>query len=125
VVTKKYRVLFLGLVGNEEAFRARMCKMGASMPTVDLMISKAPIILKGGMTLKEARLYADAVQLAGGKVNIQEQGLFEEPETMNRPLHIKPLEDFIMCPECGYKQLRERACVKCGHLFDRKTTGQA
>jgi ribosomal protein L32 len=124
-VTKKYRVLFLGLVGNEEDFKARMSKLGASMPTVDLMISKAPIILKGGMTLKEARLYADAVQFAGGKVNIQEQGLFEEPEIMNRSLHIKPLEDFIMCPECGYKQLRERACVKCGHLFDKETTGQA
>ena len=124
-MTKKYRVLFLGLVGNEEAFRARMSRLGASMPTVDLMISKAPIILKGGMTLKEARLYADAVQLAGGKVNIQEQGLFEESETMNRSLHIKPLEDFIMCPECGYKQLREKACVKCGHLFDKERTGHA
>jgi hypothetical protein len=116
-VTKKYRVLFLGLVGNEEAFKARMTKLGVSIPTVDLMISKAPVILKGGMTLKEARQYADAVQFAGGKVNIQEHGLFEEPETMNRSLHIKPLEDFVMCPECGYKQLRERACVKCGYLF--------
>ncbi|KPK18580.1 MAG: hypothetical protein AMK69_24760 [Nitrospira bacterium SG8_3] len=124
-MTKKYRVLFLGLVGNEEAFKARMSKLGASMPTVDLMISKAPVILKGGMTLKEARQYADAVQLAGGKVNIQEQGLFEEPETMKRSLHIKPLEDFVMCPECGYKQLRERACVKCGHVFYSETTGQA
>jgi ribosomal protein L32 len=50
-------------------------------------------------------------------VNIQEHGLFEEPETMNRSLHIKLLEDFIMCPECGYKQLREKACVKCGYWF--------
>ena len=124
-MTKKYRVLFLGLVGNEEAFKARMSKLGASIPTVDRMISKAPVILKGGMTLKEARQYADAVQFAGGKVNIQEQGLFEEQETMNRSLHIKPLEDFIMCPECGYKQLRERACVKCGHIFDAETAGQA
>jgi ribosomal protein L32 len=124
-VTKKYRVLFLGLVGNEEAFKARMSKLGASIPTVDRMISKAPVILKGGMTLKEARQYADAVQFAGGKVNIQEQELFEEQETMNRSLHIKPLEDFIMCPECGYKQLRERACVKCGLVFDGETTGQA
>ena len=124
-MTKKYRVLFLGLVGNEEAFKARMSKLGASIPTVDLMISKAPVILKGGMTLKEARQYADAVQFAGGKVNIQEQGLFEEPETMNRPLHIKPLEDFIMCPECGYKQLRGRACVKCGLVFEAETSGQA
>ena len=116
-MTKKYRVLFLGLVGNEEAFKARMSKLGASIPTVDLMISKAPVILKGDMTLKEARQYADAVQLAGGKVNIKEHGLFEESETMDRSLHIKPLEDFIMCPECGYKQLRGRACVKCGYLL--------
>jgi ribosomal protein L32 len=124
-VTKKYRVLFLGLVGNEEAFRARMSKLGVSIPSVDLMISKAPVILKGDMTLREARQYADAVHLAGGRVNIQEHGLFEEQETMNRSLEIKRLEDFIMCPECGYKQLRERACVKCGYVFDRETTGQA
>lgn len=124
-MTKKYRVLFLGLVGDEEAFRARMSRLGVSIPNVDLMISKAPVILKGDMTLREARQYADAVQLAGGRVNIQEHGLFEEQETMNRSLHIKPLEDFIMCPECGYKQLRERACVKCGLVFEVEKTGQA
>jgi ribosomal protein L32 len=124
-VMKKYRVLFLGLVGNEEAFRARMSKLGASIPNVDLMISKAPVILKGDMTLREARQYADAVQLAGGRVNIQEHGLFKEQERMHRSLHIKPLEDFVMCPECGYKQLRERACVKCGYIFGKETTGQA
>jgi ribosomal protein L32 len=118
-------VLFLGLVGNEEAFKTRMSNLGAPAAIVDLMISKAPVILKGGMTLKEARQYADAVQFAGGKVNIQEQGLFEEAETMNRSQHIKPLEDFIMCPECGYKQLRERSCVKCGYKFDGETTGRA
>ena len=123
-MTKKYRVLFLGLVGNEEAFKARMSKLGASVPTVDLMISKAPVILKGDMTLKEARQYADAVQFAGGKVNIKEHGLFDESETMDKSLHIKALEDFIMCPECGYKQLRERACVKCGYIFGAGKTGQ-
>ena len=124
-MTKKYRVLFLGLVGNEEAFKARMSKLGASIPTVDLMISKAPVILRGDMTLKEARQYADAVQLAGGKVNIKEHGLFEESETMDRSLHIKPLEDFIMCPECGYKQPRDGACVKCGYIFGEEESRQA
>jgi hypothetical protein len=97
-------------VENEEAFKKRMSNLGVSIPMVDQMIHKAPVILKGDMTLREARQYADAVQLAGGKVNIQEHGLFEE-------LHIKLLEDFIMCPECGYKQLREKACVKCGYWF--------
>lgn len=123
-MTKKYRVLFLGLVENEEAFKKRMSNLGVSIPMVDQMINKAPVILKGDMTLREARRYADAVQLAGGKVNIQEHGLFEEQETINRSLHIKLLEDFIMCPECGYKQLREKACAKCGHIFGMETTGQ-
>ena len=124
-MTKKYRVLFLGLVGNEEAFKKRMSNLGVPIPTVDLMINKAPVVLKADMTLKEARQYADAVQLAGVKVNIQDHGLFEEPETINRSLHIMLLEDFIMCPECGYKQLREKACVKCGYIFGMETTGQS
>jgi len=123
-VTKKYRVVFLGLVGNEEAFKAKMSEMGLSTPGVETLIGKAPLILKGDMTLREARQYADAVLLAGGRVHIQEHGLFEEPEEVSKSFHIKPLEDFMMCPRCGYKQLRESACVKCGYVFERKKTGE-
>jgi len=119
-VTKKYRVVFLGLVGNEEAFKAKMSEMGVSAPPVELMTDEAPMVLKEDMTLREARQYADAVQIAGGKVNIQEHGLFEEPEGIHRSFHIRPLEDFMMCPRCGYKQLRESACVKCGYVFERE-----
>jgi len=123
-MTKKYRVVFLGLIGSEEAFKDRMSKLGVSSPTIEQVIQKAPVILKGKMTLKDARHYADAVQLAGGKVNIQEHGLFEEPEGINRSLNIQPLENFIMCPECGYKQLKEKACVKCGYVFERGEIGR-
>ena len=67
-MTKKYRVLFHGLKGDKEAFKARMVHFRAPAETVDRMISAAPIILKGDLTLGDARRYADAVQDAGGKV---------------------------------------------------------
>lgn len=121
-MTKKYRVVFLGLVGSEGVFREGMSKLGVAAATIDQIMHKAPIILKGQMTLREARQYAEAVQLAGGRVNIQEHGLFEEPE---RSFPVKPLENFVMCPECGYKQLKEKACVKCGYPFEPGKTGQA
>ena len=123
-MTKKYRVVFFGLIGSEEAFRDRMSTLGVSSPTVDEIIEKAPVILKGGMTLKDAGHYADAVQLSGGEVNIQEYGLIEEPGRTNKSLNIQPLESFVMCPECGYKQLKEKACVKCGYVFKRVGIGR-
>ena len=61
-MTKKYRVLFHGLKGDKEAFKARMVHFRAPAETVDRMISAAPIILKGDLTLGDARRYADAVQ---------------------------------------------------------------
>lgn len=119
---KKYRVLFLGLIGNEEDFRERMSKFGVSSPAVEQILQKAPVVLKGGMTLGDARHYADAIQYAGGRVNIKEHGVFEEPKRINRSFEIKPFENFIMCPQCGYKQLKEEVCVKCGNVFDHSST---
>lgn len=116
---KKYRIVFLGLIGSKEAFRDRMSKLGVSSPRVNQIIEKAPVILKGEMTLKDARHYADAVQFAGGNVSIQEHGFFNDPGKINRSLNIQPLENFVMCPECGYKQLKEKACIKCGLIFER------
>jgi hypothetical protein len=81
------------------------------------------VVLKAELTLAEARQYAEAVQLAGGRVNIQEQGLFEEPERHRKVLEIKPFEYFTMCPECGHKQPKGEACVKCGFLFQAAAIG--
>jgi len=119
-VVKKYRVVFLGLLEGEEDFVRTMSRLGVPHSTAEQIIQKAPIVLKGEMTLGDARQYADAIQLAGGKVNIQEHGLFQETKRVHKSLDIEPLENFTMCPECGYKQLREDACVKCGFVFNEE-----
>jgi hypothetical protein len=113
-VIRKYRVVFLDLLESEDDFRERMGRLGVPPAIVDQIIRKAPVILKGGMILKDARQYADAIQDAGGRVSIQEHGLSEEPEQINKSFRIKPLEHFTMCPECGFKQLKGQSCVKCG-----------
>lgn len=119
-MVKKYRVVFLGLLESEETFEYRMSGLGVSSKTIEQIIHSAPIILKGNMTLEDARRYADAVQHAGGRVNLQEHGLFQKQEGLDRSLDIEPLENFIMCPECGYKQLKSGTCVKCGQIFQEE-----
>ncbi len=114
---KKYRVVFLGLVKSKEHFIQGMSGLGVSFTMCEKILHKTPVILKGNMPLGRARQYADAVQDAGGRVNIQEHGIFEEQERTDRSADIKPFDSFFMCPECGYKQLKAEACIKCGHLF--------
>jgi len=114
---KKYRVVFLGLVDNDEGFQERMYRLGVPLQTVEQMISSAPIVLKGGLSLGAAREYADAVQHAGGRVNIQEYGIMEEARRLAKPLDVKSLQAFAMCPQCGHKQLKAPVCSKCGKIF--------
>lgn len=116
---KKYRVLFLGTANGRDSFVSNMYDLGITKTMAEEMLLKAPVILKGEMTLGEARLYADAVQEAGGKVNIQEYGLFEEPKREKKANNIQPMESFVMCKECGYKQLRRECCEKCGNQLSK------
>jgi len=120
---KKYRVVFLGLLQSKADFVQRMSMLGVSPATAEDILQKVPVVLKRDMTLGDARQYADAVQDAGGKVNIQEHGHFEETKQINKPFDIKPLGKFIMCPECGYKQLKAEACLKCGLIFKGGAAG--
>ena len=116
-MNKKYRVVFLGLLEGRENFIEKMSRLGVSPTMVEHIISKTPIVMKRDMTLRDARQYADSIQYAGGRVNIQEYGVFEEPDNNERSVDIAPLKNFIMCPQCGYKQLKDQACVKCGMVF--------
>jgi len=111
-MTKKYRVLFYGLSGNEEDFRSGMAQLGAPPEAVDKMLTKAPVILKEGLTLAFSARYADAVRKAGGMVEVQEHGYSEE--SINHTISIASFKDFTMCPECGLKQQKRETCVKCG-----------
>jgi hypothetical protein len=112
-MAKRYRVVFLGVLKERADFKARVGDLGVPPATVEEMVLKAPVILKEDLPLRTARRYADAVQDVGGRVKIEEHGSFERLEPLRR-IAIKPLDTFMMCPECGYRQLKSEACVKCG-----------
>jgi len=116
-VAKTYRVVLLGRIEEKQGFEERMENLGFSLVTLQTLIAKAPSELKAGLSLGEAREYAEVVQEAGGKVNIQEDGVSEEARRHHPPLEIRSLKDFTMCPECGHRQIKAVACVKCGSLF--------
>jgi len=118
---KEYRVLFLGLSGNEKDFRFRMTRLGASPESVDMMIRKAPVILKEGLDSVYSRRYADAVQEAGGKAELQ--GYEPVEVSTNHSMVIAPFEDFTRCPECGLKQHKKDICVKCGFRLAKTENG--
>ena len=117
-MVKKYCVLFQKLSAEKGTFKIAMVRLGVTPDIVEQMIRKAPIILKGDLSLEAARRYADAVQGAGGRVVIQEDDRFEGPEQTRWSLSVPSLEDFTMCPECGLKQLKKAICAKCGFKFD-------
>lgn len=98
-----------------------MARMGVSHGAFERMLAAAPVILKEGITLGEARQYAEAVQSAGGKVTIQGNGFFEAPEQEGEPPAIAAFRDFTMCPRCGFKQQRDGDCIKCGLALPGRT----
>jgi ribosomal protein L32 len=116
-VTKTYRVVLLGRFEEKQDFEEKMEKLGFAPDHLRDLIAEAPSALKVGLPLGEAREYAEAVQEAGGKVNILEDGFSEEFNRQRSPMEIRSLQDFTMCPECGHRQIKAEACVKCGFLF--------
>ncbi|UCE33501.1 MAG: hypothetical protein JSV55_09455 [Deltaproteobacteria bacterium] len=117
-MTKQYRVVLLGFKDDADAFRDNMAKLGVAYDTLDKYIRKAPIVLKRDLDLADARRYADAIINAGGFVNIQETGEFPETPSPadNRPNLPDP--DYVLCPNCGFKQKKEDCCVRCGFDLD-------
>jgi hypothetical protein len=117
-MTRKYRVVFLGLIEQEVQFTSFMSsRFGVPTGTVKHIVESAPVILKRNLSLRKAREYAEAVHSAGGKVHIQEEGTSEEPERGHPSLEIRSFGDFTLCPECGFTQLKSETCVKCGFSF--------
>jgi hypothetical protein len=114
VVIKTYRVVFQGLLTRETTFRESMERLGVESETVDRMLSTAPVPIKQGLTLREARVYAEAVQEAGGRVCIREHGEVVEGENAPTAPPVRPLKSFTRCPECGLKQEWAATCARCG-----------
>ncbi len=113
-MAKKYRVVFNGMVVDTVIFKENMAKLGVSDITLDKYIKKAPIVLKRDLSLGDARRYAEAIINAGGLVNIQETGEVPETKSSAEKISISSNEDFVICPNCGFKQKKEDFCVRCG-----------
>ena len=61
-MVKKCCVLFQKLSAEKGTFKIAMVRLGVTPDIVEQMIRKAPIILKGDLSLEAARRYADAVR---------------------------------------------------------------
>ena len=112
-MAKQYRVALFGVSAEIEEFRRNMERLGVSGATLDKYIEKTPVVLKRNLRLEEARRYAEAIIDAGGFVNIQETGEFPDKFSVEQKT-ILSTEDFILCPNCGFKQKRKDCCVRCG-----------
>jgi hypothetical protein len=113
-VTKKYRVVFFGVALNPQTFKQNMARLGVTASTLDKYMEKAPVVLRRDLTLADARRYAETIMNAGGLVHIQETGQFPDTKSPTQKTDTSIPEDFVMCPNCGFKQKRVNYCVRCG-----------
>jgi hypothetical protein len=115
---KIYRVIFSGLTKEGAYFKRQMLRLGVSEIISEGIIKKSPVILKKGLSFKDARIYADAIIQAGGKVSIQIEDRVAENYEEGGLSNVISLKNFNMCPQCGYKQLKAEKCIRCGFVFD-------
>lgn len=116
-IDKTYKVVFSGLVKEEGYFKRQMLRLGVSEIISEGIIKKSPVILKKGLSFKDARTYADAVAQAGAKVLIQVEDSMVENCEEGGLSGVISLKNFTMCPQCGYKQLKTERCIRCGLSF--------
>ncbi len=121
-MAKQYRVVLLGINNDDETFRNNVAKLGVPHNAVDKYIKKAPVVLKRDLSLADARKYADAIIDAGGLVNIQETGEIPDIQTSGDRRISFTDQDFVQCPNCGFKQKRADVCVRCA--FDLSSIPQ-
>jgi hypothetical protein len=114
---KTYRIIFSSLTKKKEYFKQQMLKLGVSEDNSEGIIKKSPVILKRGLSLRDARSYADAVIQAGGKVLMEIEKSAAEDSGEGGLSGVISLKNFTMCPQCGYKQLKTEKCIRCGLSF--------
>ena len=111
---KVYKVVFLGLSEKEETFKGKISSLGISLEKAEKMIKKAPVVLKENESLDYLKKYAAAITGAGGWVRIYTCPVKSSAEG---EADIPAMANFMQCPQCGFKQLKEEGCVKCGMDF--------
>jgi len=114
---KRYKVIFSNLLKEKDFFKYRMTMLGVPEETSEEIIKKAPIIIKKKLTLGDARRYADVLLEAGAKVTIHVDDDTERAGDYKGSSGLVTLKNFVMCPECGHKQIKANACIRCGLTF--------
>ena len=112
-VIKHYRVVFFGTTVNRETFKLNMAKLGVSDATLARLIKKTPIVVKRDLSLADARRYADALMSAGGIVSIQQTDEFPVAAHTDAKTNMASSQNFVLCPNCGFKQERKGLCARC------------
>jgi hypothetical protein len=121
-MTKRYCIIFQGLLAGHEQFRQRMAALGASPDVLERMMSRAPLVVKDDLTLGQARRYSELIREAGGKVAIYDRGWGERFEyRMGHPWTVAHFEKFTPCPRCGLKHLKGETCPRCGLMMSEQT----
>ena len=111
--TKTFCLILLGLLESPEVISQRVIRFGLLSDDIEHMAARAPFTFKRGLTLKQAREWADAFQFAGARVTVREEGTIIDRRRGRKSL-IQPFESFTMCPQCGHKQLKAERCTRCG-----------
>jgi len=114
---KRYKVIFSNLIKEKTYFKDQMSMLGVPEDRSEDILKKAPVTLKKNLSLGEARRYADAILQAGGRVTIHVEDRLDESGKDETSAGIVTLKNFIMCPQCGHKQVKTDVCIKCGFLF--------
>jgi len=121
-MTKRYCIIFQGVLAGHERFRQRMAALGASADVLDRMMSRAPLVVKDELTLGQARKYSELIREAGGKVAIYDRGWGEHLEhRMGHPWAVTHFERFTPCSRCGLKHLKGETCPRCGLMVGEQT----
>jgi len=111
--------MFDGLNVPKSDFCLIMNKLGVNENEINYLDQPVPIAIKDGVSLKEARHYADVIIAAGGRVSIIEAWKIKTKHSVNNHNLTIPssFSDFVICPECGFKQHKNTLCIRCDYKF--------
>lgn len=110
--SKRYQLLFRGVAGDRDSFKAKMVQKGVREFLVEQMLIRAPVIIKQNLSMELARKYADSLARMGARVTILDQA--SPGKDVAAGSVPTPMSGFAPCPHCGLIQSQNDVCPRCG-----------
>ena len=104
----KYEVVTRGIIDGEkvEKVRARLRRLIKNKNiNLDPIIDRAELVVKRDLDIQTAKKYRDGFHWAGIICELRRQDSTLEA---------------MVCPNCGFRQPKAEACIRCGIILDRK-----